>query len=166
MGGNAKIKYRRDFERARHREFAKEYDMKAYLYKVRISNDVLSEVHNMTREIDEVWIPYLNLCVNRETCFASDKTRSDNIREIELEDFAAHVAVNMKYAKESFETTFRNIFDRIALPEVEKKVCQMCKLPRLDVRMCTDHPVYHDGEYCEECVSSNSWEEDESSWGQ
>jgi len=41
--------------------------------------------------------------------------------------------------------------------EIHVKICSMCKQSKLTVRMCTDHPLYHDGEYCEDCVSSDSW---------
>jgi len=84
---------------------------KALLYKIRVTDGALDLVHGVSREIDELWISDVNICVNRETCFESDKPRARDTRVIMLEDHDVHVAIMMLSAKNVFEATFKRVFE-------------------------------------------------------
>jgi hypothetical protein len=89
---------------------------KALLYKMKVTEGVLGHVHGFYREIDELWVPDLNICINREACFESDKPRCDKIedaREITLVEDDVRVAIMHLCAKDMFMYNVSKLFDEL-----------------------------------------------------
>ncbi len=59
-------------------------DVKAYLYKIAISDSVLDTVHGFSHSIDEIYIPSLKLFFNHTGIYQIHKGRYDNAEKLRV----------------------------------------------------------------------------------
>lgn len=82
--------------------------MKAKKYKIEVSEGVIAHVHGMTYEIEEVYIPELELYINKETAFIGDDSRvQKEYEEIEVNGGLAKLLQVSLKEKESSEKRLR-----------------------------------------------------------
>jgi hypothetical protein len=83
--------------------------MNAVKYMVLITPD---PVHRyMDREIEEIFIPELGICINNAGgCFDANSSRDSNVTQIQIDENSVATIKAFKHAKQDFDAAISNIF--------------------------------------------------------
>jgi hypothetical protein len=89
--------------------------MKAKKYKIRVSEGVLAHVHGMDYEIDEIYVPEVELYINKEAAFVADGERANLGSEHEEIDVNGALAKLLSVALKEKESAEKRLREELGL---------------------------------------------------